>query len=72
MKSPSLKQVTRVDAIGPKAFAAVVYKLQQVSSATVRALVDELKNLSLLKEPGQDVGNFDRRVVELCHHISGT
>jgi hypothetical protein len=47
-----------VDASGPEAFAAVVYKLQQVSSAAVRTLVDELKGLSLLKEPGQDVEIF--------------
>jgi hypothetical protein len=61
-----------VDVTGPEAFAAVVYKLQQVDSAAIRALVDELKNLSLLKEPGQDVEIFGRRVVELCRHISGT
>jgi transcriptional regulator NrdR family protein len=61
-----------VDASGPEAFAAVVYKLQQVSSAAVRALVDELKALSLLKEPGQDVEIFGGRVVELCRRISGT
>jgi hypothetical protein len=61
-----------VDASGPEAFAAVVYKLQQVSSAAVRTLVDELKNLSLLKEPGQDVEIFGGRVVELCRRISGT
>jgi hypothetical protein len=61
-----------VDASGPEAFAAVVYKLQQVSSAAVRTLVDELKALSLLKEPGQDVEIFGGRVVELCRRISGT
>jgi hypothetical protein len=47
-----------VDATRPEAFTSVVYKLEQVSSAAVRALVDELKNLSLLKEPGQDVDIF--------------
>jgi hypothetical protein len=61
-----------VDASGPEAFAAVVYKLQQVSSAAVRTLVDELKGLSLIKEPGQDVEIFGGRVVELCRRISGT
>jgi hypothetical protein len=60
------------EATGPESFAAVVYKLQQVSSATVCALVDELKNLSLLKEPGQDVKIFGGRVVKLCCRISGT
>jgi hypothetical protein len=47
-----------VDASGLKDFAAVVYKLQQVCSAIVHTLVDELKDLSLLKEPGQDVKIF--------------
>jgi hypothetical protein len=61
-----------VDASGPEAFAAVVYKLQKVSSATIGALVDELKNLSLVKEPGQDVEIFGGRAVELCRRISGT
>jgi hypothetical protein len=61
-----------VDASGPEAFAAVVYTLQQVSLATVRALVDKLKVLSLLKEPGQDFEKFDGRVIELCRCISST
>ena len=43
-----------IDASDPETFAAVVYKLQQVSSTAVRALVDKLKSLSLIKEPGQD------------------
>jgi hypothetical protein len=62
----------RVDRSGPEAFAAVVYKLQQVSSEAVRTLVDELKSLSLLKEPGQDAEIFGGWVVELCRRISGT
>jgi hypothetical protein len=61
-----------VDASGPKAFAAVVYKLQQVSSAAVCALVNELKDLSLLKEPRQGIKIFGGRVIELCRRISGT
>lgn len=61
-----------VDTSGPEAFASVVSKLQQVSSAAVRTLVDELKGLSLLKEPGQDVELFGGRVVELCRRITGT
>jgi hypothetical protein len=48
----TVKKDLGVDASGPKAFVAVVYKLQQVSSATVWALVDGLKGLSLLREPG--------------------
>jgi hypothetical protein len=48
-----------VDATGPEPFAAVAYKLQQqVSSAAIHALVDELKNLSLHKELGQEEGKI--------------
>jgi hypothetical protein len=54
----TVKKDLNVDASGPKAFAAVVYKLQQVSSPAVCTLVDELKNLSLLKERRQDVEIF--------------
>jgi hypothetical protein len=56
----------------PEAFASVVLKLQQVSLAAVCTLVDELKGLYLLKEPGQDIKIFDGRVVKLCHGITGT
>ena len=34
--------------------------------------MDELKNLYLIKDPGQDVDIFGGRVVELCCRISGT
>jgi hypothetical protein len=61
-----------VDASGPEVFASVVSKLQQVSSAAVQTLVDELKGLSLLKEPRQDVKIFGGKVVELCRRITGT
>jgi hypothetical protein len=69
----TVKKDLVVDASGPKSFSrTVVYKLQQVSSTPVCVLVDELKDLSLLKEPGQDVEIFGGQVVKLCHHISGT
>ncbi len=51
-----------VDTSGPKAFASVVFKLQHVSLAAVRSLVDELRGLSLIREPGQDVEIFGGRV----------
>jgi hypothetical protein len=60
-----------VDGSGPEAFAAAIYKLQQVSSAAVQTLVDELKALSLLKDPGQDVKIFGGRIIELCRQIFG-
>jgi hypothetical protein len=59
-----------VDASGPEAFASVISKLQQVNLAAIRSLVNnELKSLSLIKEPGQDMEIFGGRVIELCRHI---
>jgi hypothetical protein len=60
----TVKKDLGVDASGPEAFTTVVYKLQQVGSAAVHALVDKQKDLSLLKEPGQDAEIFGGRVVE--------
>ena len=60
------------DPSGPEAFAAVVYKLQQVNSAAFFLLVEELQALKLINEPGQDVDIFDGRVIKLWRRISGT
>jgi hypothetical protein len=48
----------RINASGPKAFSGAVYKLQQMNSAAICSLVKRLQELSLLKEPGQDVDIF--------------
>ena len=61
-----------MESSGTEAFIAVVYKIQHVSSAAVQTLVEELKNVSLLKDPRQDVEIFGWRVVKLCCHIYGT
>ena len=60
------------DATGIEALYDVIYKLQQVSSTFVRALVDDIKAILLIKYPGQDVNIFGVLVVNLCRHISGT
>ena len=56
----------------PEAFAAVVYKLQQVNSAAICMLVEELHFLNLINEPGQDADIFGVQVIKLCRRISGT
>ena len=52
-----------VDTYGLDNFSEVVYNLQQVSSAAVRTLMVELKNLFLLKTFGQDIEIFGGQVV---------
>jgi hypothetical protein len=61
-----------MDTSGPEAFTSVVSKLQHTSLDAVRSLIDELKGLSLIREPGQNVEIFGGRVVELCRRITGT
>ena len=39
---------------GPRTFAAIIAKIQQVSSSSVRTMVDNLKKLRSINEPGQD------------------
>ena len=49
---------------GPVTYAAVITKIQQVSASAIRSLVKELKEMSLLNEPGQDVEVFGSKVIE--------
>jgi hypothetical protein len=61
-----------VGANGPVTYAAVISKIQQVSASSVRSLVDKLKKMHLLQEPGQDVEIFGSRVIEMTRRIQGS
>ena len=66
-----LEKTLGTDPTGPEAFFAVIKTLQQTKSAASRTLVEELKWMSLIKEPRQDVDAFVDCVVELCRQING-
>lgn len=57
---------------GPVTYAAVISKIQQVSASSIRTLVDKLKKLHLLNEPGQNVEVFGSKVIELARRIEGS
>jgi hypothetical protein len=57
---------------GPVTCAAVISKIQQVSASSVRALVDNLKKMHLLQEPGQDIEAFGSKVIERTRRITGS
>ncbi len=57
---------------GPVTYAAVISKIQQVSASSVRALVDNLKKMHLLQEPGQDVEAFGSKIIEMTRRITGS
>ena len=50
-------------------YTAVILKIQQVRLSEIRNLVDELSNMYLIKEPGQDVETFGSQVIEKTHCI---
>jgi hypothetical protein len=68
----SIEKDVRIGANGPRTFAAVIAKIQQASSSSVRTMVNILKKPSLIKEPGQDVEAFGSKVIELARRIDGS
>jgi hypothetical protein len=57
----TVEKALGADAVGPEPFAAIIYKLQQVSFlAAVRSLVDDLKKLPAVTHYGTWTG---------CQHI---
>jgi hypothetical protein len=62
-----------IGANDPATYAAVIAKIQQVSASAVRTMVKNLKQMSLIKEPGQEVEVFGSKIVEMVvHRITGS
>jgi hypothetical protein len=57
---------------GPIAYAAVIMKIQQVSASAIHSLVKDIKDMSLIKEPGQDVNVIGSKVIKMAHQIKGS
>ena len=47
-------------------------KIQQVRSPAICNIVDDLRKMSLIKEPGKDVETFGSQVIEKTSHIIGS
>jgi len=60
------------DASGPEVFSAIISRMQQTNSSSVRKLVDELEGLKLTQEPAQNVETFANKVLEKAKRIEGT
>ena len=61
-----------IDISGPEIFAMIIRKQQHLNSSSVRKLIQELQNLKLINEPGQNVSNFSNKVSELAKRITGS
>ena len=46
--------------------------MQQVNASTVRKLVDDLKKMKLVNEPGQNVESFANKIIEQAKRIDGS
>jgi hypothetical protein len=68
----TIKKDVGIGANAPLTYAAVIAKIQQVSASAVQSLVEKLKGMHLLQEPGQDVKLFGSKVIEMTHHIQGS
>jgi hypothetical protein len=66
------KEDVGIGANGPATYTAVIAKIQQVSASAVRTMVNTLKQMSLIKEPGQDVETFGSKIVEMARRITGS
>ena len=66
----SIEKYLLIKGNGPDTYAAVNSKIWQVRSSVIRNLVDELRKVSIIKEPGQDAEIFLSQVLE-THRIFG-
>ena len=58
-------------ATGPEVFKAIIMKYRFINTGTLRALTNELAQMSLINEPGQDVLSFSRKVHDIAAQIEG-
>ena len=56
----------------PATYAAIILEMHQVSSSVIRNVVNELRKMSLIKEPGQDVETFGYQVIKETRCIVGS
>ena len=57
---------------GPVTYESIISNIQHVVSLAVCTLVDKLKNIFLIKEPGQDVETFGLRVIDNTRQAVGS
>ena len=59
-----IKRDLVIGANGTATYEAVISEIQQVSSSEIYNIVDELKKMSLIKEPGKYVETSGSQVIE--------
>ena len=67
----SIDKYSGIRANGISTYAAIILKIQQVSSSEIRNIVDGLRKMSLIKESGQEVETLGSQVTKKTHCIVG-
>ena len=65
----SIEKDIPIDASGPEIFSILIMKQQFLNASTSRKMNNDLTEISLIKEPGQDFDNFGNKVSELARKM---
>ena len=68
----SIEKGTGYEASGPQIFAAVIDKLQQVTDAAIRVMVENLRKMKLKEEPAQNCESFKDKIYDIAQQIEGS
>ena len=68
----SIEKDLPIDASGPEIFSMLIMKQQFLNTSTARKMVNDLSDMSLIKEPGQDADKFGNKISELSIKIEGS
>ena len=68
----SIEKGTGYEASGPQIFAAVIDKLQQVTDAAIRVMVENLRKMKLKEEPAQNCESFKDKIYDIAQRIEGS
>ena len=56
---------------GPEVFKAILMKYRHINASTIRRMEQEITELSIINEPGQNVNTFSEKVLDLAGQIEG-
>ena len=68
----SIDKYLGIEANGRATYTAVISKIQQVRQSAICNLVNDLRKIYSIKEPGQDIDTFRSQVIEKTRRVIGS
>ena len=65
----SIEKDLSIDASGPEIFSMLIMKQKFLNASTARKMVNDFSEMSLIKEPRQDVDNLGNKISELAKKL---